>query len=115
MGLIIIPVFLITSIIVVISLIMTIKLKQNQALNIATILLGIVMSFCIYSGIGISYYLEENVWGLSPFFRIPIWMCCIPGIIGFILIKSKNDFINTLGKSTLIKCRFFWSFDDNFL
>ena len=106
MGLIILPILIGAIIIWVVSLIQLIKLKRNKSIDLKTTIFGILITILIYCGIGLSYSLEESVWGLSPYFRIPFWMFYIPGLGGLILMQINNMMIKNLAKSIIVSVVF---------
>lgn len=90
MGIIILPFLLGALGISVFAIIQTIRLLKSNEINIKEILFGLLISVSIFGLICLSYIIEGRAWGLSPAFRIPIFMVFLP--YGFYLvIKESNN------------------------
>lgn len=90
MGIIILPFLLGALGLSVFSIIHTIRLIRNKVINFKEIILGLVISVSIFGLICLSYLIEGRAWGLSPAFRIPIFMVFFP--FGFYLLtKTSNN------------------------
>lgn len=91
MGIVILPFLLGAVVISILAIIQTILLLKNKEINLKEIILGLIISVSIFGLICLSYVIEGSAWGLSPAFRIPIFMVFFP--FGFYLVtnKSKNQ------------------------
>ena len=90
MGIIILPFLLGALVLSVFAIINSVRLFKNKKITIKEIILGLVISVSIFGLICLSYLIEGKAWGLSPAFRIPIFMAFVP--FGFYIIyKSSNN------------------------
>src|SRR5690606_3758987 len=90
MGIIILPFLLVALGLSVFAIIHTVRLLRNKVINLKEIIFGVGISVSIFGLICLSYIIEGRAWGLSPAFRIPIFMFFIP--FGFyILTKTSNN------------------------
>lgn len=90
MGIIILPFLLVALGLSVFAIIHTVRLLRNKVINLKEIIFGLGISVSIFGLICLSYIIEGRAWGLSPAFRIPIFMFFIP--FGFyILTKTSNN------------------------
>ena len=78
MGIIILPFLLGALGLSVFAIIQTGRLLFNKEVAIKEIILGLVITVSIFGFICLSYLIEGSAWGLSPAFRIPIFMALVP-------------------------------------
>jgi len=89
MGIIILPFLLGALGLSVFAIIHSVRLLRNKEINFKEIIFGLVISVSIFGLICLSYLLEGKAWGLSPAFRIPIFMVFVP--FGFYLFNKTNN------------------------
>lgn len=90
MGIIILPFLLGAFVIGIIALIKVIKLLKFKSIGIKDIGFGFITTIILLGLISLIYIIEGKAWGLSPAFRIPIFMVFVPFVIHSIWEKSKN-------------------------
>lgn len=86
----------------IISIVKTIKILRAKQAGLKELLLGMTTSSAIFGLICMSYLIEGRAWGLSPAFRIPIFMVFIPFVIQISTEKSKNSNMMYISKIMLI-------------
>jgi len=86
----------------IISIVKTIKQLKIKQAGIKELLLGLITSNVIFGLICLSYIIEGRAWGLSPAFRIPIFMVFIPFVVQVSTEKSRNSKIAYISKIILI-------------
>ena len=90
MGIIILPFLLGALGLAVFAIINSVRLFKNKEITIKEIILGLVISVSIFGLICLSYLIEGEAAGLSPAFRIPIFMVFVP--FGFYIdCKTSNN------------------------
>ena len=102
MGIIILPFLLGALGLSVFAIINSVRLFKNKEITIKEIILGLVISVSIFGIICLSYIIEGKAWGLSPAFRIPIFMVFVP--FGFYTVykTGKNQKLKYFATLTLI-------------
>jgi len=92
MGLIILPFLIGALALVIIAMKSTLGLINAEVIGIPEIGLGLLISSLLFFAITISYIIERKIWGLSPYFRIPLITIFIPFAIhlGIKLIGFPN-------------------------
>jgi hypothetical protein len=106
MGIIILPFLLGALIIGIIALVKSIKLFKLEVISFKEILLGLVTSLILFGLISLVYIIEGKAWGLSPAFRIPIFMVLIPFGLHIASEKNKNSVVEYISKLLLISIVF---------
>ncbi len=106
MGLIFMPLLLGALIIGIIAIIKCVKMFMSDIIGINEIAYGCLTSITIFSVIALVYKIKGDAWGLSPFFRLPIYMVFIPFVIYLITTNSKNLDIKYLSEILLISISF---------
>ena len=101
MGLIIAPFFLLAITLVIINSYLINRLHEKEQLNNRIFLYGVLITTFIYGMILLSYFLEGSIYGLSPYFRIPIFMIILPSFIGLLGTNTQNRSFKTLTESFL--------------
>src|SRR5690606_10057517 len=91
MGIIILPFLFIALILGIISIVKTIKQLRKKQVGPKEVVLGLLTSSAIFGLICLSYIIEGKAWGLSPAFRIPVYMVFIPFFVQLFTEKSKNS------------------------
>jgi len=89
MGIVILPFLLGALGLSVFALIQTVRLYRNKEINLKEIIFGLIISISIFGLICLSYLNEAKAWGLSPAFKIPIFMVFVP--FGFYLITKTSN------------------------
>lgn len=89
MGIIILPFLLGAFGLSVFAIINSVRLFKNKGLTIKEIILGFVISVSIFGLICLLYIIEGKAWGLSPAFRIPIFMVFVP--FGFYTVYKRSN------------------------
>jgi hypothetical protein len=102
MGIIILPFLLGAFVVGILSLIKMIRLLRKKQVSLKETLFGLATSIIIFGLICLSYIVEGRAWGLSPAFRIPIFMVFIPFVIHILTEKSKNTKLIYISKILLI-------------
>jgi len=102
MGIIILPFLLGALVLGIISMVKAIKQVKMKQAGLKELLLGLITSSAIFGLICLSYIIEGRAWGLSPAFRIPIFMVFIPFIVQVSTEKSRNSKIAYISKIILI-------------
>jgi hypothetical protein len=102
MGIIIIPFLFGALLLSLLAMIQTIRLIIKRQINFKEIILGLTISLSIFGLICLSYLIEGSAWGLSPAFRIPIFMVFIPSIFYFISMAINHKIIKYLANLILI-------------
>lgn len=99
MGIIILPFLIGAFSIIVIAMINSVKLLNSGTIGLIEIGIGIILSLALFGIVVISYLIERKYWGLSPFFRIPLFTVFIPFAI-HVQIKNSDtlrfDYISSL-------------------
>ncbi|GJM64134.1 hypothetical protein [Persicobacter diffluens] len=90
MGIIIIPILLLALILGIISIAKTFKQLKRSQITIKELIFGLLFAGTIFGLICLSYIMEGSAWGLSPAFRIPIFMIFIPFAIQIATENSGN-------------------------
>ena len=106
MGIIILPFLFGAFVIGVIAIIKIIKLIKTKIIGMKEILYGLMLTVILFSIISISYIIEGRAWGLSPAFRIPIFMIFIPFIVHIIIENHKKSKIKQLSMTLLTSVGF---------
>ena len=102
MGIIILP-FLLTAIIIgIIAFVKSIKLLILKSIRLKELILGLITTLFLFGLISLIYIIEGKAWGLSPAFRIPIFMVIIPFAIHIATEKNKNQKVEYISKLLLI-------------
>ncbi len=83
MGIIILPLLLGALIIGIIASAKTFKLWLDESIGIKELVFGLIITTILLVLILLIYILEGKAWGLSPIFRISIFMVFIPFAIYF--------------------------------
>ena len=102
MGIIILPFLLGAFVLGIISIVKTIKQLRTKQAGLKELLFGLITSSAIFGLICLSYIIEGRAWGLSPAFRIPIFMIFIPFVVQISTEKSKNSKMGYISKIMLI-------------
>ncbi len=102
MGIIILPFLLVTLIVGVIALVKLIKLLKLKSIRLKELFLGLLTTLILFGLISLTYIIQGKAWGLSPVFRIPIFMVFIPFIIHLATEKNKKPKIEYISKLLLI-------------
>lgn len=102
MGIIILPFLLGALVLGIIAVVKTIKQLRKRHVGLKELLLGLIVSSAIFGLICVSYIIEGRAWGLSPAFRIPIFMVFIPFVVHVLTEKSKNSKLVYISKIILI-------------
>jgi len=90
MGIIIIPVWFLTLVVGIISILKMIKLVRNKRIGIKEFALGSALFLFLLGIVSFSYVLEQKVWALSPTFRLPFFMVFIPFFFYLIFANNTN-------------------------
>ena len=90
MGIIILPFLLGALALSVYSIIQTIRLLKNKEIQIKEIFFSLLISLSIFGLIYLSYIIGESAWGLSPAFRISIFMVFFPFVF-YLVAKTSNN------------------------
>ena len=90
MGIIILPILIAALGLTIQAIIDTIKQFRKGTIGVKEIIFGLSITLIIYGLICLSYIMEGRAWGLSPAFRIPIFMIFIPFGFYFITRPSTN-------------------------
>lgn len=98
MGIIILPLLLISLIVGIIAFVKSIKAIILKSIGLKELLLGLLTSSLIFGLICFVYLIEGKAWGLSPAFRIPIFMIFIPFGIHLTTEKNEKERIRYLSK-----------------
>ena len=106
MGIVILPFLLGALIIGIIALVKVIKLLKLKLIKVKDLGIGLIISILLFGLISLVYIIEGKAWGLSPAFRIPIFMVFIPFGIHIVLEKSKNKKAEYFSKIFLISIVF---------
>ncbi len=106
MGIIILPVLLVALIIGIIALIKTIKLLILKSIGLKELIFGFITTLILFEQVSFIYMIEGKAWGLSPAFRIPVFMVFIPFIIHIATKKNKNSNVEYISKILLISVVF---------
>ena len=106
MGIIILPFLLGALIIGIIALVKLIKLLKIKSIEIKDLFFGLLISIILFSLISLVYIIEGKAWGLSPAFRIPIFMIFVPFGIHIATEKNKKKNLEYLSKIFLISIIF---------
>lgn len=102
MGIIILPFFLGALGLSVFAIINSVRLFKNKEISFKEIILGFVISVSIFGLICLSYIIEGKAWGLSPAFRIPIFMVFVPFCFYMVCKISNNQKLKYFATLTLI-------------
>lgn len=102
MGIIILPFLLGALITGIIAIVKTIKQLRKRQVGLKELLFGLIVSSAIFGLICLSYITEGRAWGLSPAFRIPIFMVFIPFIVHISTENVKNSKLAYISKIILI-------------
>lgn len=102
MGIIILPLLLGALALGIMSSIKTIKQLRTNQVGIKELILGLLVSIIIFGMICLSYLIRGEAWGLSPAFRIPIFMIFIPYVIYIYTKRSENPELVHFSKIILI-------------
>jgi hypothetical protein len=102
MGLIILPFLLGALIIGIVASAKTFKLWLEKSIGFRELVFGLIITVIIFGLISLAYIIEGKAWGLSPAFRIPIFMVFIPFAIHFATEKSKHKKAEYFSKLFLI-------------
>lgn len=101
MGIIIAP-FLIGAIaIVVFAMTNTVKLFRSEMIGWNEVGIGVLIAVVLLGAIAISYIMQGKIWGLSPYFRIPIGTIFIPFAL-YLVFKSIGVPSLTYGSTLLL-------------
>ena len=65
------------------------KRRNSEIIGLNEIGFGLMISLILFGVITLSYIIEGRIWGLSPFFRIPLFTVFIPFAI-HLAIKSSD-------------------------
>ncbi|PWG04036.1 hypothetical protein [Polaribacter aquimarinus] len=106
MGIVILPFLLGALIIGIIALVKVIKLLKLKLIKVKDLGIGLIISILLFGLISLVYIIEGKAWGLSPAFRIPIFMVFIPFGIHIVWEKSKNRKAEYFSKIFLISIVF---------
>ncbi len=101
MGLILVPIFLLAASLVIINSFLINRLHEKEQLSNKIFLYGFSITIFIFSLILLSYHLEGRIYGLSPYFRIPIFMFILPSFIGYIGLSAQTSTLKTITESFL--------------
>ncbi len=102
MGLIIAPIFLLAVVLIIVNASLINRLYESELLEKKIFIFGFLLTILIYSMIVLSYFLEGRIYGLSPYFRIPIFMFIVPSALGFIGKDAKNYTLKILSQSLIV-------------
>lgn len=90
MGIIILPFLCVALGIALFALIKTIRLLWRKEIGLKEIAIGLAISVVLFGLICISYLMEGRASGLSPAFRIPMFMVFVPFIV-YSSTKTNQD------------------------
>lgn len=102
MGIVLLPVYLLTFLIWIFALIFfLLRASDGHMAKWWSLALGAVISFLIYLFLLYSWSLQDEVWGLQSYFIIPLFHAVFPGLLGLggIYIPKDKTFWNVLGFS----------------
>ncbi len=85
MGIIIAPYLTGALVIVVAAMINSVKLLNSEIVGITELGFGLMISLILFGVITLSYIIKGKIWGLSPFFRIPLFAIFIPFALHYVL------------------------------
>lgn len=102
MGLIIVPFIFGCLGLSVFSIFLTARLFRKGQIFINELILGVLFSMVIFSLVSLSYVMEGNAWGLSPFLRIPFFVVICPFIFFLNARNSRNELVHYIGTLALI-------------
>ena len=102
MGIVILPFLLGAIIIGLIAIIKSIRLISSKDIGIKETIYGALTSIILYGLLALAYIIQGKAWGLSPFFRIPIFMIFIPFITHIATEKDERPKAKFLSKILLL-------------
>lgn len=102
MGIIILPFWLAALWITIFAIMKTVRLIRNNEINFKEIFFGLIISGSIFHLICLSYLNEGSAWGLSPAFRIPVFMILVPFGFYALIDMSSNKFLKYFATLMLI-------------
>ncbi len=106
MGIIILPFLLGALIVGIIALVKSIKLVRLKSVGWKELTLGLITSLILFGLMSLIYIIEGKAWGLSPAFRIPIFMVFVPFGIHLATEKNQNKNIKYISKVFLLSIIF---------
>ena len=77
------------------------RLYESELLENRIFLFGFLITIFIYGMIVLCYFLEERIYGLSPYFRIPIFMIILPSFVGLIGMNARNQSLKIIAQSLI--------------
>jgi len=95
------PIFLCGIGLVIVNSYLINRLYESELLNKRVFLFGFLITAFIYGMLLLTYFLEGRIYGLSPYFRIPIFMFFIPSVIGYVGMYSKFRKLKTISQSLI--------------
>lgn len=102
MGIIILPFLVVALVLGIISAVKAINQFRIGQVGLKELFLGLITSGVIFGLICLSYIIEGQAWGLSPAFRIPIFMVFIPFVVHISTANSKNSKVAYVSKIILV-------------
>jgi hypothetical protein len=102
MGIMILPFLLGALGLSVFSLIHSFRMFRKKEITIKEIIFGLAISVSIFGLICLSYLIEGKAWGLSPAFRIPIFMVFAPYGLYTVFKTSNNQRLKYFATLALI-------------
>ena len=106
MGIIILPILIAALGLTILAIIDTIKQFRKGTIGVKEIIFGLSITLIIYGLICLSYIMEGRAWGLSPAFRIPIFMIFLPFGFYFITRPSTNKTLKYFSTFVIIRSSF---------
>lgn len=106
MGIFIMPFVIGALVIFVIAVKNSIGLFSSGIIGLNEIGLGLLISLLLFAAITMSYIIEGKIWGLSHFFRVPIFMILIPFGIYLLLKNSATAGLSYFSKLLLLSIIF---------
>jgi len=102
MGIILAPLFIGMIVIYFTCFYKVVQWKRNNQIENNNILAGFLLALILYINIYYSYSTAEKVYGLDPFFKIPITSFILPFIVAVVLRFIKKPWSRFLLKSIAI-------------
>jgi len=106
MGIFIMPFVIGALVVIVISIKISFGLFNAGTIGINEIGVGLLMSLLLFAAVTVSYIMEGKMWGLSPYFRFPIFVILIPFAIYLLFRNSATPGLNYFAKLLLLSIAF---------
>jgi|GEM_PF-1262260 len=106
MGIFFMPFVIGALVVFVLAIKTSIGLFSSEIIGLNEIGLGLLISLLLFAAITASYAIEGKIWGLSHFFRVPIFTMLIPFGIYLLLKNSATPGLNYFSKLLLLSIIF---------